>query len=41
LADVYMHPPDLFVRDFDRTTIEAVLHDVVRAGKLPEHRLIT
>jgi len=40
-AHLYMHPPDLFVKDLSRPTLEAVVVDIIRRGRLPAHRLVT
>lgn len=32
---LYMHPPDLFVEDLSRPTIEKVLVDILERGRLP------
>lgn len=41
LAAVYMLPPDLFVADFNRATLEAVIGDLLDQATLPEHCLVT
>jgi hypothetical protein len=35
-AELYMHPPDLFVKDLTRPTLEAVVADLLVQGRLPE-----
>lgn len=32
---LYMHPPDLFVQDLTRQTIEKVVVDILERGRLP------
>jgi hypothetical protein len=32
---LYMHPPDLFVKDLTRPTLEAVVVDLIEQGRLP------
>jgi len=37
---LYMHPPDLFVKDLTRSTIEKVVVDVIERGRLPQRCLM-
>ena len=37
---LYMHPPDLFVQDLTRPTIEKVVVDVLERGRLPARCLM-
>jgi hypothetical protein len=37
---LYMHPPDLFVQDLTRPTIEAAVVDILERGRLPAHCLM-
>ena len=37
---LYMHPPDLFVQDLTRATIEKVVVDVLERGRLPQRCLM-
>lgn len=37
LAHTYMRPPDLFVSDLSRSTLERVLSDIVSQGGAPNH----
>ena len=37
---LYMHPPDLFVQDLTRPTIEKVIVDVLERGRLPQRCLM-
>lgn len=37
---LYMHPPDLFVQDLSRATIEKVIVDVLERGRLPARCLM-
>ncbi len=37
---LYMHPPDLFVQDLTRPTIEKVLVDLLERGRIPAHCLM-
>lgn len=32
---LYLHPPDLFVQDLSRATIEKVVVDILESGRLP------
>jgi len=32
---LYMHPPDLFVKDLSRATLERVVVDMIEQGRLP------
>ena len=34
---LYMHPPDLFVQDLTRPTLEKVVVDMITQGRLPAH----
>lgn len=40
IADLYMHPPDLFVKDLTRVTVEQVVGDLIMQGRLPERCLV-
>jgi len=37
---LYMHPPDLFVQDLTRPTIEKVIVDILERGRLPQKCLM-
>ncbi len=37
---LYMHPPDLFVADLSRPTIEKVVVDILERGRLPQRCLM-
>ena len=37
---LYMHPPDLFVQDLTRATIEKVIVDILERGRLPQKCLM-
>ena len=37
---LYMHPPDLFVQDLARPTIEKIVVDVLERGRLPQRCLM-
>jgi len=37
---LYMHPPDLFVQDLTRPTIEKVVVDILERGRLPQRCLM-
>ena len=37
---LYMYPPDLFVQDLTRPTIEKIVIDVLERGRLPQWRLM-
>jgi len=37
---LYMYPPDLFVQDLTRPTIEKIVIDVLERGRLPLWRLM-
>jgi len=37
LRRTYLRPPDLFVADLERPTLEAVVEDLVANGLLPDH----
>lgn len=41
LSAAYMLPPDLFVADLSRATLEAVIGDLLDHGALPDHCLVT
>ena len=41
IAAAYMLPPDLFVADLSRATLEGVVGDLLDHGTLPEHCLVT
>lgn len=40
LRNTYMLPPDLFVADLTRPTLEAVVEDLIDHGTLPDHCLV-
>lgn len=37
---LYMHPPDLFVNDLTRPTLEKVVVDIIEQGRLPARCLM-
>ena len=37
---LYMHPPDLFVQDLTRPTLEKVVVDLLERGRLPARCLV-
>lgn len=37
---LYIHPPDLFVADLGRPTIERAVVDIIERGRLPAHCLM-
>lgn len=37
---LYIHPPDLFVQDLTRQTVEKVVVDMLEQGRLPAHCLM-
>lgn len=37
---LYMHPPDLFVKDLTRPTIEKVVVDILERGRMPQRCLM-
>jgi len=37
---LYLHPPDLFVQDLTRPTIEKVIVDILEGGRLPARCLM-
>lgn len=37
---LYIHPPDLFVKDLTRPTLEAVVVDLIERGRLPADCLV-
>lgn len=40
VKQLYLHPPDLFVEDLSRATIEKVVVDVLEGGRLPARCLM-
>ena len=40
LKHLYMHPPDLFVEDLTRPTLEKVVVDLIERGRLPATNLV-
>jgi len=40
LQHTYMHPPDLFVKDLTRPTLEAAVVDLVERGRMPRQCLV-
>ncbi len=40
MRTTYMHPPDLFVTDLTRPTIENVVADLIMTERMPAHRLV-
>lgn len=37
---LYMHPPDLFVEDLSRPTLEKIVVDLIETGRLPTANLV-
>lgn len=40
VKQLYLHPPDLFVEDLSRSTIEKVVVDILEGGRLPARCLM-
>lgn len=40
VKQLYLHPPDLFVEDLSRPTIEKVIVDILEGGRLPARCLM-